>query len=228
MRGHCDDAAPSLRSAGAGGTPVALRHAALRVAKPRCGVTAATRTTGPPSGEAPAVPCAPTLCGAPPTTAWRAVRTRGHPSRAAASTTPRPPWRRPRNAVGPRHLDALLPPCRLCLSRRARAWQPPRAWPSPRRPAAPMVVSLFVDRLNRALRQRVVAGGRRGNPRCPSADGRPPQRTGCHADDHVVLVPASVRHPLRAPHATNGRINSALRSFHSNIRRPSRAIRCIR
>jgi hypothetical protein len=55
-----------------------------------------------------------------------------------------------------------------------------------------------------AIRQRVVAGGRRVNPRCPSADGRQPQRTGCHAYDHVVLVPASMRHPLRAPQATNG------------------------
>ena len=52
---EADDSAPYLLSAGDCGTPVALRHAALRLAKPRCGVTADTSSTSPPSVEAQAV-----------------------------------------------------------------------------------------------------------------------------------------------------------------------------
>src|SRR5215813_15261037 len=60
MRRRCDDSAPDLLPAGDCGTPVALRHAALRLAKPRRGVTPATRA---PAVEAQAVQGAQTLCG---------------------------------------------------------------------------------------------------------------------------------------------------------------------
>src|SRR6516165_6727707 len=60
MRRRCDDSTPYLLPAGDSGTPVALRHAALRLAKPRRGVTAATRA---PAVEAPTVQGAQTLCG---------------------------------------------------------------------------------------------------------------------------------------------------------------------
>jgi hypothetical protein len=55
VRGRCDDSAPYLLAAGDCGTPVALRHAALRLAKPRRAVTAATGATSAPAGEAQAV-----------------------------------------------------------------------------------------------------------------------------------------------------------------------------
>jgi len=44
MRRRCDDSAPYLLPAGDRGTPVALRHAALHLAKPRRSVTSATGT----------------------------------------------------------------------------------------------------------------------------------------------------------------------------------------
>src|SRR5256885_9421760 len=51
VRGRCDDSAPYLLPAGDRGTPVALRHAALHVAKPRRSVTAATGAAGAPAVE---------------------------------------------------------------------------------------------------------------------------------------------------------------------------------
>src|SRR4030095_9551469 len=44
-REHCHDSAPYLLPAGNCGTPVALHHAALRVARPRRGVTSTTGST---------------------------------------------------------------------------------------------------------------------------------------------------------------------------------------
>jgi hypothetical protein len=82
MRGRCDDSVPYLRPTGDCGTPVAPRHAALRMAKPRRGVTAATGAISAPAVVALAVQRAHTLCGAHPTTALRYVRTRASPSRA--------------------------------------------------------------------------------------------------------------------------------------------------
>src|SRR5215470_9512618 len=74
MRGRCDDSVPYLLPAGDCGTPVALRHAALRVAKPRRGVTATTGATSAPAVAAQAVQQAHTLCGSQPTTALRCLR----------------------------------------------------------------------------------------------------------------------------------------------------------
>ena len=64
----------------------------------------------------------------------------------ATSPHPQPPWppspmpptnRRPRDR---RHLEALLSPCRLSVSRLAGAGQPARQWPSQRRPLATVPV----------------------------------------------------------------------------------------
>src|SRR5262245_37628676 len=113
MRGRCDDSAPYLRPAGDCGTPVALRYAALRVAKPRRGVTATPRAIRASAGEAQAIQGAQTLCGAHPTTALRPVRTRDQPSRAAASKTPCPHGAAHPPPSCQRHLQAFLPACGL-------------------------------------------------------------------------------------------------------------------
>src|SRR6266487_3231103 len=46
MRGRYHDSAPRLLPAGGCGTPLVMRHAALRLVKPRRGVTSAAGRTG--------------------------------------------------------------------------------------------------------------------------------------------------------------------------------------
>src|SRR5262245_8522389 len=113
MRGHCHDSAPRLLPTGDCGTPVALRHAALRLAKPRRGVTAATGSTAAPAVEAQASQRARTLCGSYLTTLSRSVRTRGQPFRASASKTTRPDGADAQASSCGRHLHALLSAQRL-------------------------------------------------------------------------------------------------------------------
>src|SRR6059058_3830982 len=74
VRGRCYDSAPYLLPAGDRGTPVALRHAALHVAKPRRSVTAATGAAGAPAVEAHAVQWAQIFCGSHPTPSLRSMR----------------------------------------------------------------------------------------------------------------------------------------------------------
>src|SRR5437667_3092118 len=113
VRGRCDDSAPYLLPAGDGGTPGALRHAALHVAKPRRRVTAATGAAGAPAVEAQAVQWAQIFCGSHPTPSLRSMRIRCQPSRAAASTTTRPHGADQPTPVCHRHLEAFLSPCGL-------------------------------------------------------------------------------------------------------------------
>jgi IS1 family transposase len=63
----------------------------------------------------------------------------------------------------------------------------------------------FIERLNLDIRQRVAAVGRRVKTLCQSADGMQYQLAVCHVYYNFVLAPASLRQPLLAPEATNGR-----------------------
>jgi hypothetical protein len=63
----------------------------------------------------------------------------------------------------------------------------------------------FVERLNLDLRQRVAAIGRRVNTLCQGEDGLQQQLALFHAYHNFVLPHASLRQPLQAPEATNGR-----------------------
>src|SRR5262249_38416448 len=62
----------------------------------------------------------------------------------------------------------------------------------------------LVERLNRDIRQRVAAVGRRVNTRCQGEDSLPPFLAGFHVYHHCVLPHASWRPPLAAPIPTNG------------------------
>jgi transposase-like protein/IS1 family transposase len=62
-----------------------------------------------------------------------------------------------------------------------------------------------IERLNLDIRQRVAAVGRRVNTLCQSADGMQQQLAVFHVYYNFVLAHASLRQPLWAPKATNGR-----------------------
>jgi transposase-like protein/IS1 family transposase len=62
-----------------------------------------------------------------------------------------------------------------------------------------------IERLNLDIRQRVAAVGRRVNTLCQSADGMQQQLAVFHVYYNFVLAHASLRQPLLAPEATNGR-----------------------
>jgi len=62
----------------------------------------------------------------------------------------------------------------------------------------------FVERLNRSLRQRVAAIGRRSAPPCKSEDGLRQQLALCQVYHNFVLPHASVRQALAEPVPTNG------------------------
>jgi hypothetical protein len=61
-----------------------------------------------------------------------------------------------------------------------------------------------VERLNRDLRQRVAALGRRITTLCQGADGLRDQRVLFQTPHNFVLPHASLRQPLQVPAATNG------------------------
>jgi hypothetical protein len=66
----------------------------------------------------------------------------------------------------------------------------------------------LIERLNLDRRQRVAAVGRRVNTLCQSADGMQQQLAVFHVYHNFVLAHASLRQPLLAPEATNGRGSS--------------------
>ena len=63
----------------------------------------------------------------------------------------------------------------------------------------------FVERLNRDIRQRVAAVGRRVNTLCQGEEGLRHQLTVYHAYYNFCLPHSSLRQPLLVPEATNGR-----------------------
>jgi hypothetical protein len=63
----------------------------------------------------------------------------------------------------------------------------------------------FIERLNLDIRQRVAAIGRRVNTLCQGEDGLQHQLAVFHVYHNFVLPHASLRQPLLAPEATNGR-----------------------
>jgi hypothetical protein len=63
----------------------------------------------------------------------------------------------------------------------------------------------FVERLNLDIRQRVAAVGRRVNTLSQSEDGVQHQLVVFHVYHNFVLPHTSLRQPLLAPEATNGR-----------------------
>ena len=67
-----------------------------------------------------------------------------------------------------------------------------------------------VERLNLDIRQRVAAGGRRVHTLCQGEDGLQHQLALCHVYHTFVLPHASLRQPLLAPEATNGRGSAQL------------------
>jgi hypothetical protein len=73
MRGRCHDSAPRLLPAGGCGTPVVMRHVALRLVKPRRGVTSAAGRTGALHVQAQTLQRAQTLRGPHAKTALRRV-----------------------------------------------------------------------------------------------------------------------------------------------------------
>jgi hypothetical protein len=151
MRGRCDAAVPSLRPAGACGTPVALRQAARRVAKPRRGVTAATAATRAPAVAAQAVHRAHgAVC----------AHERHHPApqppRRSAPRAPSP--RRPRGIDTARHCC----PHADCAD---QGWlgQAPRQWPAERWPLAAIVLPSVCGLVSRDARHGApwqTGGGR--------------------------------------------------------------------
>ena len=62
----------------------------------------------------------------------------------------------------------------------------------------------LVERLNLDIRQRVAAGGRRGNTLCQGEDGIRQPLTVSHAYDNGGLPHSSLRQPLPVPEITNG------------------------
>src|SRR5262245_15066763 len=88
-REHCHDSAPYLLPAGNCGTPVALHHAALRVAKPSCRVPSTTGSTCALQEQAPARQRTQTLQGPDEETSLCRVCTRGQSSHATVSTAAR-------------------------------------------------------------------------------------------------------------------------------------------
>src|SRR6266446_7344508 len=73
MRGRYHDSAPRLLPAGGCGTPLVMRHAALRLVKPRRGVTSAAGRTGALHVQAQTLQRAHTLRGPHAKTAMRRV-----------------------------------------------------------------------------------------------------------------------------------------------------------
>jgi IS1 family transposase len=63
----------------------------------------------------------------------------------------------------------------------------------------------FVERLNLSIRQRVAAVGRRVNTLCQGEDGLQHQLALFQVYHNFVLPHTSLRQPLQAPEATNGR-----------------------
>src|SRR5262249_4964851 len=109
-REHCHDSVPSLLPAGDCGTPVALHHATLRVAKPRRGVTSTTGSTRAPQVQAQTRQRTQTLRGPYAETSLCRVCTRGQPPPHTASTATRADASDQPTPLCHRYLDALLPP----------------------------------------------------------------------------------------------------------------------
>ena len=112
-RGHRYDSAPCLLPTRDPGTLLVMHHAALHLAKPRPGGTAATRPTRVPPVQAETVPGTPTLRGPHATSLLRGVCTRRQPYRATPFKTTRPHATDQPASPCDLHLDAVLPPCRL-------------------------------------------------------------------------------------------------------------------
>jgi hypothetical protein len=68
----------------------------------------------------------------------------------------------------------------------------------------------FVERLNRAIRQRVAAVERRVNTLCKGEDGLRQQLVLFQSYHNFVLPHASLRQPLSVPEPTNGRGSTKL------------------
>jgi len=109
-REQCHDSTPYLLLAGHGGTPVALHHAAPRLAKPRRGVTSTIGSTCALQEQAQTRQRTHILQGPDAETSLCRVCTRGQPSHATVSTAARADAADQPTPLCQRYLDALLPP----------------------------------------------------------------------------------------------------------------------
>jgi hypothetical protein len=71
-------------------------------------------------------------------------------------------------------------------------------------PLGGQINTAFVERLNRNIRQRVAAVGRRVNTLCQGEDGLQHQLAVFHAYHNFVLPHASLHQPLLIPEPTKG------------------------
>jgi hypothetical protein len=91
--------------------------------------------------------------------------------------------------VGVKHRIVFGPPLAIAQVLTACGWR---------------INTAFVERLNLDLRQRVAAGGRRGNTLCQGEDGLPHQLALFQSYYNFCLPHASVRQPLLIPAPTKG------------------------
>src|SRR6516162_2574233 len=142
VKGLYHDSTPLLLSARAVRTSVALCDAARRLAQPRRRVPAAPSRGGTHQAQAPPLHRAPPVRGPDAHTALCPVcaRSGASPSATASATRADAPDPPPSPHGG--HLQALLSPCQLSLSRLAGMGQSAGQWPSQWGPLAAVPVSL--------------------------------------------------------------------------------------